>query len=317
MDSVAYNMCLGRDLDVDEFLDLTPEMEKENCDVMPTCLPKVARISPLSDSRFGNTITTDEELAQCGRGFVPKATKDNTRWAVKNFNEWKEWRCPTSVIPDDLLEGKDAVALNKWLSLYVKETRRKDQKQFPSKSIDLLLAGLKRHMKELNPETAIDIFDEKDTRFNGLRGMRDTRARQLREDGVGANVKHTSVFSETEEEKLWSTDVLGTDSPKPLLNAVFFTVGKVFCLRGGREHELLKLSQFQFGIEDSKEFVVYTENGAKNRSGSYKDHSEAKQVKHFANERLGERCVVYLLKLLSYPLMLVEKDSTIKLNPVT
>lgn len=57
------------------------------------------------------------------------------------------------------------------------------------------------------------------------------------------------------------------------------------------------MSQFQFGKEGSKEFVVYTENGAKNRSGSYKDHSEAKQVKHFTNESLGERCVVYLLKL--------------------
>ena len=60
---------------------------------------------------------------------------------------------------------------------------------------------------------------------------------------------------------------------------------------------MLKLSQFQFGTERIFEFVVYTENGSKNRSGSYKDRSEAKVVKHFANKRLGERCVVYLLKL--------------------
>ena len=42
---------------------------------------------------------------------------------------------------------------------------------------------------------------------------------------------------------------------------------------------------------------MYTENGAKNRSGSYKDQSEAKRVKHFSNKSLGERCVIYLLKL--------------------
>ena len=63
---------------------------------------------------------------------------------------------------------------------------------------------------------------------------------------------------------------------------------------------ILKLSQFQFGSETSAgmvEFVVYTENGSKNRSGSYKDRSEAKEVKHFANKLLGERCVVHLLKL--------------------
>ena len=39
------------------------------------------------------------------------------------------------------------------------------------------------------------------------------------------------------------------------------------------------------------EFVVYTENGSKNGSGSYKDHSEAKQVKHFVNKSLGIRCI--------------------------
>ena len=211
-------------------------------------------------------------------------------------------------MPDDLF---DAVALNRWLSLYVKETHRQGNKPFPSKSIDLLLAGLKCHM-ELNPE-AVDIFDEKDTRFIGLHGMRDTIARQLHEASVGANVKHTSVFSEAEEEHLWSTGVLGTGS----LKAVFFVVGKVFCLRGGREHEMLKWSSFQFGIEGSKQFVMYTENGAKNQSGSYKDHSEAKQVKHFANESLGERCVVYLLKFTSYLMILVVKDSIFNLNLVT
>ncbi len=44
------------------------------------------------------------------------------------------------------------------------------------------------------------------------------------------------------------------------------------------------------------EYVVYTENGSKNRSGSYKDRSEAKQVKHFADLVSSEWCVVALLK---------------------
>ena len=49
--------------------------------------------------------------------------------------------------------------------------------------------------------------------------------------------------------------------------------GKVLCLRGGREHKALKISQFKFGFEDGKEFLEYTENCSKNRSGSYKDKS--------------------------------------------
>ena len=75
--------------------------------------------------------------------------------------------------------------------------------------------------------------------------------------------------------------------------------GKVLCLRGGCEHKALEISQFKFGFEDGKEFLECTENGSKNRSGSYKDKSGNKIVRHFADSTLGERSLVktYLRKL--------------------
>ena len=114
-------------------------------------------------------------------------------------------------------------------------------------------------MKERNP-SAVDILSEKDPRFAGLHGTRDTVARELREAGMGAAVQHTPVFKTVEEERLWSLGVLCVDSPKALLKAVFFVVENTFCLRGGREHEMLKLSQFQFGTERMIEFVVTCSN---------------------------------------------------------
>jgi len=71
----------------------------------------------------------------------------------------------------------------------------------------------------------------------------------------------------------------------------------MLCLRGGKEHKELKFSQFSFGEDSSGSFVVYTENGSKNRSGSYKEKAgDNKVVKHYANAELGERCYVYILK---------------------
>ena len=75
---------------------------------------------------------------------------------------------------------------------------------------------------------------------------------------------------------------MGTRTPRSLFSAVFFMNGKVLCLRGGREHKALKISQFKFGTEDGKEFLEYTENGSKNRSGSYKDKSGNKIVRQLA-----------------------------------
>ena len=70
------------------------------------------------------------------------------------------------------------------------------------------------------------------------------------------------------------------------------------CLRGGREHKALKLSQFTFGTDDGGDYVVYTENGSKNRSGSYKDKpDDNKVIKHYADCSLGEKCYYRLLKL--------------------
>ena len=86
-------------------------------------------------------------------------------------------------------------------------------------------------MKKVNPATP-NFLDENDDRFAGLRGTRDVVARKLREDGVGASVKHTATISQ-EEAQLWSEGVLGLSSPRALLNAIFFLNGKTLCLRGG------------------------------------------------------------------------------------
>ena len=85
------------------------------------------------------------------------------------------------------------------------------------------------------------------------------------------------------------------ESPKALLNAIFYMIGKVLCLRGGQEHKSLKISVFNFG-SDQGDFVVYTENGSKNHSGTYKEKAgDNKVVKHYANTQLGNGCYVFLL----------------------
>ena len=158
------------------------------------------------------------------------------------------------------------------IALYEGDEKSIDGKLFPSRTIDMLLSGLKCYRLEKNP-VSVDILSEKDPVFAGLRGTRDTVARQLWEAGVGASVKHTEGFTK-EESMLWCKGILGSTSPKALLHAVFFFNGKYLCLRGGREE--LKLSQFKFGCDEGGEFVEYVENGSKNRSGSYKDRAPNK-----------------------------------------
>lgn len=94
----------------------------------------------------------------------------------------------------------------------------------------------------------------------------DTYFRSLKEDEVGAEVKHADIVSKEEENLLWEQSVLGVDFPLALLCAFFFYNGNNLCLRGGKEHRALKLSQLVRHQEPDR--YVYTENGSKNRCGS-------------------------------------------------
>ena len=57
-----------------------------------------------------------------------------------------------------------------------------------------------------------------------------TYFRQLRNPGVGAEVKHTNLITKEEDNALWEHGVLGVDTPEPLLRAVFYYNTTNFCL---------------------------------------------------------------------------------------
>ena len=83
-----------------------------------------------------------------------------------------------------------------------------------------------------------------------------------------------------------------TVSPSILVNAVFYNNGKILC----------KSSQFRFDSDEGGEYVVFTENGSKNRSGSYKDKADNKIVKQYAQLQLKEHvmCTFFAVILVNY-----------------
>lgn len=79
------------------------------------------------------------------------------------------------------------------MSLFVAETRKKDGSPFPVSSLNLILAGIKRYMKAQNPH-AVDITSETYRIYWIARCLRQ-HTRKLRQEGVGAVVKHTQTIS--------------------------------------------------------------------------------------------------------------------------
>lgn len=257
---------------------------------------KAGRSASVAGSRF-KAPTDNEEMATISKGFVPPNTKKNTAWAVNVFEEWrvarKEATCDSEHCPEDLLSNPTAEALNRWIPKFIVEARKVDGSPYPPRSINQILAALQRHMRELRPD-APKFLDKNDWRFHSIRGTCETVYRQLHQQGVGANVKHTAIFTPEEEEKLWVSGALSIKAPLNLQRAVFFYVGKIFCVRGGQEQRSLTPSQFVRSEEP--DCYTYVEHGSKNRSGGPSQlRVENKTVPVYSVPDKVPQCLVFLL----------------------
>ena len=252
-------------------------------------------------------MSSSPEIAKAKKGFVPANTKRSTNWAVRTFETWRRQRNaqrPKSICPDDILLQDDTAALCHWLCVFCKEARREDGEPYTPRSITQLLSGIQRHIRETK-QCGITVLDGKNPDFLPLHRLLDTLFRELHAQGVGASRRQSAVLSQEDEERLWASGVVGVEKPESLLNAVFLYNGMFLVLRGGEEHRKLKLSQFKFAVvPDPKrpglgvECLTYVEHGSKNRpGGTHQLNLDNKEVTHYANESLGPRCYVSLIKL--------------------
>ena len=267
---------------------------------------KKARIS--SEERF--EVKSSEDMAEMMKDYAPKNTSKNTSWAMNVFSSWcssRNKKVPEEEIcPDNLLELCDVEAINYWLSRFVAEVRHQDGKPYPPRTIHQLLCGLQHHMLSMNP-TATKFMDQKNPAFRELHNTCDNRYRTLHKEGIGSDVHHAPLITQEEEDQLWSNGVIGTSTPKALQNAVFYYIGKRFCVRGGDEQRQLGPSQFV----RSANCYTYYERGSKNITGGIKDlNKENKVVPCPAVPDSNPRCLVYLLDLYlkKLPPFAFEKD---------
>ena len=93
---------------------------------------------------------------------------------------------------------------------------------------------IQRHTVEISLTTP-KFLDHSNPIYCDLHRACDTVYRELHGQGIGTAVRHTATFTPEEEEKLWVSGVIFILTPKAFQRAVFFYIGKHFCIRGGEE----------------------------------------------------------------------------------
>ena len=122
---------------------LSPSKSKE---LLTSKRRKLSLSLKKKSGHFGNTL--EDILESLGTYNMPKKSADSSKWATKNLREWLEdynSRNPMKKCPDDLLLPYcSKELLNKWLCVYVTETRNQNGDPYPPKSIYALLCGILR-----------------------------------------------------------------------------------------------------------------------------------------------------------------------------
>ena len=175
-------------------------------------------------------VHTTWSLKNLAKALRPKTRKEIPSGPkVTSLNGLKrEAPVPQNPVPSNLLCSNDCGLLSMWLSRFVVETRTKSGRRYPPSTIYQLLTGLLYIMRASKPHCP-NFLNKKNPDFKQLHSTLNVHFRRLHEIGLGRKVMHAEVVT---KDKLWSQNVMGTTTPRSLLNAVFYLNGKNFCFHG-------------------------------------------------------------------------------------
>ena len=82
---------------------------------------------------------------------VPNNTSVNTRWAIKNFTDWfaahNSDATDDDLCPEEVLSPScTADLLNRWLCVFISETRAHNGEECPPRTLYSILTGILRYM---------------------------------------------------------------------------------------------------------------------------------------------------------------------------
>ena len=84
--------------------------------------------------------------------------------------------------------------IDRLLSLFVHEVRRKDGNEYPPNSLLNIVSGIQRHLRE-NGRPSISFYEKSSPTFDRLRKSLDAKMKELTRRGVGCHKRQAQPIS--------------------------------------------------------------------------------------------------------------------------
>lgn len=189
----------------------------------------------------------------------------------------------------------DKEDLNKELKLFIPSLKKLDGNDFPPRTLKEVVA-LIQHYFNHTLRRKLSIFN--DFEFTESREVLDAQMKYLARQGNVKPKRRAEIITRDMEDHLWNNGVLGSDSPKKLLETLIYLLGLHLGLRACSEHKALEFDkQITLVTANGVEYLQYVETVSKNKSfGLRQSNLEPKVVKVMCNKDNVDRCVVNIYK---------------------
>ena len=180
------------------------------------------------------------------------------------------------------------------LKRFILEVRKKNGDIYPAETLYELVICLQMFLNCKG--RSVKFID--DPEYIEVRHCLDNRMKELSREGNIQQRKKADIISVDDENLMWDKNVLGSSSPKQLVDTVLYLFGVHFALRASVEHRSLRIgprSQLRLGIDRDKRFLEYSEDVSKTRQGGLAHKNVGRKiVRAYANIVNPDRCIVKL-----------------------
>ena len=215
-------------------------------------------------------LTSEKELNELREGRTPQNTRQSTQYAVNLYQKWREEHAKRGHRYAPLDCGVPEI-LNFLIPMFIVEIRKKDGTTYHPESVRSIYFGINRYLVEQDATMNLTVAPE----FLTCRQKVDRYIKKLQSELATPQKKQAPAIPVVDQQEMWESGLLGPATPQSLVDAVIWSCGRYFALRGKEELRGAKYRNFTFeNVEVEGEMrsrVTFTENRSKaNQGGLFK-----------------------------------------------
>ena len=158
-----------------------------------------------------------------------------------------------------------AKELNALIGEFLIDLKKKtDGSDYKPDSLTSFHRGIVRYLQTVGYEYNI----VKSSVFHTSKKMLEMRRRELKQSGKGNRQNRAEPLSAEQEDRLWLTGQLGTDSAETVQNTLWYFVTNLRAFRGSHEARQLQWGDLKLCEDENTEFLEFTERETKTRTGN-------------------------------------------------